>query len=367
MSRRARSDNRQGVLRAEEWMVRALAATAGTHPHPNPRVGAVVIDDGGSLVAECVHERPGAAHAEAAAVALAGERARGSTVFVTLEPCNHFGRTAPCTDALIEAGVARVVVGVADPDVRVSGDGIARLRAAGIHVVVGVISDEIEVADRAYFHHRRTGRPLVTLKAAATLDGQVAAADGTSQWITSADAREDGHRLRAAADAVVVGAGTLRVDDPRLTVRFEGYEGPQPVPVIVAGNRPLPAQARLYERNPLVYAAQPHPELPFGEVVVAWSPGGVDLTVMMKDLADRGILGVLVEGGPTLAASLLQAGLVDRMVLYIAARLGGGQGLGIFDAVFSTLEASRPVTIESVRRVGPDIRIEVALDDAGGS
>jgi diaminohydroxyphosphoribosylaminopyrimidine deaminase/5-amino-6-(5-phosphoribosylamino)uracil reductase len=280
---------------------------------------------------------------------------------VTLEPCDHTGRTPPCTTAILAAGVARVLVGAVDPDPRVSGRGLARLQAGGLEVRFGVAAVEAEALDPGYFHHRRTGRPRVTLKAALTLDGQVAGADGTSQWITSPEARADAHQLRASADAVMIGGGTLVSDDPRLTVRLPGYDGPQPRAVVVAGRRPLPPQARLWERDPIVLAPQPL-EVP-GEVVVASGPEGVDLAAGLRALGERGVLDLLVEGGPALAGALLRAGLVDRGVFYLAARLGGGLGLPVLGGRFPTLAAAREIEIVSAGRVGPDLRVEFIVKE----
>jgi diaminohydroxyphosphoribosylaminopyrimidine deaminase/5-amino-6-(5-phosphoribosylamino)uracil reductase len=344
-------------------MERALALAAGTSPHPNPRVGAVVVARDGSVLAEHAHEGPGTAHAEAAAVAAAGGAARDAIVYVTLEPCAHRGNTPPCAEQLIRAGVGSVVIGAIDPDARVNGRGVAMLRGAGIEVTISnpAVAEQV---DPGYFHHRRTGRPRVTLKAAATIDGQVAAADATSRWITSADARADGHRLRAAADAVLVGAGTLREDDPSLTVRLEGYSGRQPQAVVVAGGRPLPADRKLYGRDPLVYApAALHDPPPGITVVPAAIDEGteVDFEMMLDDLGRRGVVDLLVEGGPTVAAALLAAGLVDRLIVYLGAKVAGGHGRSMFEAEFPTLAAARDVAITQVRRLGPDLRLDVEL------
>ena len=340
----------------ERLMREAISLAAGTRPHPNPRVGALVLDVTGEVVSRAAHAGPGEPHAEALALAQAGERARGGTLVVTLEPCDHTGRTPPCTGAILGAGVVRVLVGVVDPDPRVAGRGLARLREAGLEVRAGVAGDAAEALDPAYFHHRRRGRPRVTLKAALTLDGQAAATDGTSQWITSEEARADAHRLRAEVDAVVIGAGTLAADDPLLTVRLAGYEGPQPRPVVVAGRRPLPPGARLWAREPVVLAPGPV-DVP-GEVVLAPGPGGVDLEAGLRALGDRGLLDVLVEGGPTLAGALWRARLVDRGVFYLGGRLAGGPGLPALGGIFATLAEARPVAFVSVERVGPDLRIE---------
>lgn len=347
-----------GVDRRIMW--RAVAAAAASRPHPNPRVGAVVVDGDGTVIAEAHHEGPGRPHAETVALAAAGGAAAGATLYTTLEPCDHQGRTGPCTAAIIAAGVSRVIVGAVDPDPRVQGAGVARLRAAGIEVVAGSDEGLVESTDPAYFHHRRTGRPLVTWKTAMTLDGQAAAADGTSQWITGEAARADSHRLRAASDAVVVGAGTARTDDPRLTVRGEDFDGPQPRPVIVAGRGELPAGLALWTRRPLVYAPQAR-NLPSGELVVAPGPDGVDLGAMIQDLGERGMLAVLVEGGPTLAAGLWRCGLVDRAVIYAGAVFGGGTGVPILAGTFATLPDARKAEVHSVDMAGGDVRIEVRL------
>jgi diaminohydroxyphosphoribosylaminopyrimidine deaminase/5-amino-6-(5-phosphoribosylamino)uracil reductase len=348
------------------WMEQAIGLLADTSPHPNPRVAAVVIDKDGRKAGEGAHQKAGEDHAEVIALAAAGKRAAGGTMIVTLEPCNHHGRTPPCTEALIEAGVANVIVGVTDPDIRVSGGGIGRLRDSGINVLTDVLTDEIESADPGYFHNRRTGRPLVTVKLAGTLDGQVAAADGSSQWISSAAAREDAHALRAASDAVMVGAGTLRGDDPRLDVRLEGYEGHQPRPIIVAGRDPIPTQAKVYARAPLIYAPQRFDPPEGAELEIMWHPGGVDVAAMMKDLGGRGILDLLVEGGPALARSLVQADVVDRLVVYVAARLAGGVGRSMFSGVWRTIGEARPLEIQSVTRIGPDLRVDAVLEPADG-
>jgi len=363
VSRRTDSDNRSQHDRAEEWMALAAEITAETHPHPNPRVGAVVVAVDGSVVAAAAHLGPGRRHAEAAALETAGAAAREATLVVTLEPCNHHGRTPPCTEAIISAGVSTVLVGAGDPDARVRGRGIARLREAGIEVV-GLDSAAARAVDPGYFHHRRTGRPLVTLKTAMTLDGQVAALDRTSQWITSAAARADGHRLRAASDAVLVGAGTVIADDPQLDVRLPDHDGPQPRPVVVAGRRELPANARLFERDPLVYASRHHP-LPGGEIVVVGGTGNVDLDAVLKDLGARNIVDLLVEGGATLADALWSAGLVDRVVFYFGGKLAGGAGLGPFAGSFETLRDATDVTITNVTRLGDDLRVE-AVPAKGG-
>ncbi len=371
MSRRALSDNLDRVVAdpvdeatvddgrfSASMMSRAIGLAAPTQPHPNPRVGAIVAV-GNTVVGEGAHIQAGRAHAEVIALEAAGDAAHGSTVYVTLEPCSHEGRTPPCAQALIAAGVRRVVVGAMDPDSRVRGSGIAMLEAAGIEVATGVLAAEVEANDPGYFHHRRTGLPLVTLKLAMTMDGQIAAADRTSKWVTGEDARSDGHRLRAESDVVMVGAGTLLDDDPHLDVRLDGYGGRQPRPVIVAGSRPLPGDAALFSRDPLIYA--PEPLATGGEQVVVGRGGRVDAGAMIADLGARGYVSALVEGGATLGAELVRGGHVDRIVFYLAAKLGLGRGLPAFAGEFRTITESVPLQIDAVDRIGSDLRIETRI------
>jgi diaminohydroxyphosphoribosylaminopyrimidine deaminase/5-amino-6-(5-phosphoribosylamino)uracil reductase len=323
------------------WMAeaQAAAATVRTSTSPNPWVGAVIVPAGDGPVAIGATQPPGGPHAEVVALELAGEDARGATVYVTLEPCAHHGRTPPCADALIAAGVARVVVGVADPDPRVAGAGIDALRRAGIVVDVGVGADQISASLQPYLVHRRTGRPYVVLKLAATLDGRIAAPDRTSRWITSAPARLDVHRLRAESDAIVVGAGTVRADDPALTVRDpdgRDVEGQSPRRVVLGtippGSRVLPALEHVG-----------------------------DLCPLLDRLGAEGVLQVLVEGGAGVAHRFHHEGLVDRYVIYLApALLGGDDGVAMFAGPGATTMAEVwRGRIEQVVRLGPDVRIDV--------
>jgi len=340
-------------------MRRAIELAAGRRTHPNPRVGAVIVDGTGEVVGEGAHDGVGLPHAEVIALSQASDRARGATLYVTLEPCTHQGKTPPCAGAVVEAGVSRVVIGAIDPDPRVSGSGVTSLREAGVEVETGVLEQDAEEVDPAYFHHRRTGLPLVTLKLAMTMDGAVAAQDGSSQWITSEEAREDAHRLRATMDAVIVGAGTLRMDDPRLSARVGDESLVQPVPVVVAGRQSLPVDSRIWERSPLVLSSHPV-GVPSGEVIVV---GGEDdwpdPEPAARALAERGLLDILLEGGPTLAGSWWRSGMVGRAVIYVGARVGGGTGIAPLGGDFATMAQSRPVNIRDVRMVGPDIRIEM--------
>lgn len=323
-------------------MGRALELARSERPHPNPRVGAVIVDRAGAVVAEGAHEGPGLPHAEVLALRRAGSKARGATLYVTLEPCNHVGRTGPCVDAIIEAGVDSVVMAAPDPNPDVTGNGADRLREAGVRAVFVEPADHS--SDPAYFHYHRTGLPLVTLKAALTLDGSIAARDGSSQWISNEASRRDAHELRARHDAVVVGAGTVRADDPELTVRLTGYTSPQPVPVVVKGSGELPVGAKVLARDPII--SEPGPD------------GMTDLEALCRRLADRGLLDVLVEGGATLARSFWDAGLIHRGIFYYGAKVAGGSGLAPIAGTFANLSDARAVTIVRVDRLGGDVRLE---------
>ena len=278
---------------------------------------------------------PGGPHAEVVALQAAGEAARGATMIVTLEPCAHHGRTPPCIDAIIDAGIARVVVGIEDPDPNVSGKGVARLREAGIDVEVGVCAGEVRGQLAPYLKHRSTGRPWLVLKLAASVDGRTAAPDGSSRWITGEEARTDAHRLRAESDAVIVGAGTVRADDPSLTVRH------------VAGRDPLRV---VLGRAPADAKVQPAVELEG------------DLDEVLDELGRRGVLQAVVEGGPTVAGAFHRAGLVDRYVFYLAPALFGGEdGLPLFTGPGAqTMDDVWRGRITHVERLGEDLKLELA-------
>ena len=320
----------------------AAAATARRRVAPRPWVGAVIVPGGSPDHAgfEGVTDGRSGPHAEVMAIAAAGEAAVGATLYVTLEPCSHHGVTGPCADAIIEAGIARVVIGVTDPDPKVAGEGIARLRGAGIEVEVDVCASAVAQQLAPYLHHRRTGRPLVILKLASSLDGRTAAPDGTSQWITGTEARLDVHRLRADSDAICVGAGTIRADDPTLTVRLPEVErsagDTEPLRVVL-GTAPSDA------------AVRPCLEMQG------------DLLGILDDLGSRGVLQLLVEGGATVAHAFHTAGLVDRYVLYMAPALfGGDDGVPVFSGPGAdTIDALRRGRIVEMRRVGDDLRLDL--------
>ncbi|WP_407938121.1 bifunctional diaminohydroxyphosphoribosylaminopyrimidine deaminase/5-amino-6-(5-phosphoribosylamino)uracil reductase RibD [Motilibacter rhizosphaerae] len=326
-----------------------LAALGLPTASPNPVVGCVLLAPDGTTVGEGWHERPGGPHAEVAALRDAGERARGATAVVTLEPCRHTGRTGPCTTALLEAGVRRVVYAVPDPSA-VAGGGGALLRAAGVEVEEGLLRDEAEAGNARWLFAARHSRPRVTWKYAATLDGRVAAADGTSRWITSPEARLDVHRLRAEHDAVVAGVGTVLADDAHLAVRLDEPVARQPLRVVVDSSGRTPAGARVRDDAAPTWVAT--------AAEVGTGPDGrVDLEALLRILVDRGVLTAFVEGGPTLASALLRAGLVDRVVAYVAPALLGAGPAAVADLGVTTIADARRLTVTDLRSVGPDIRI----------
>jgi diaminohydroxyphosphoribosylaminopyrimidine deaminase/5-amino-6-(5-phosphoribosylamino)uracil reductase len=309
---------------------------ARLHAPPNPWVGALVVRDG-VIVATGHTQVPGESHAEVEALRHAGELARGATMVVTLEPCCHVGRTGPCVEALIEAGIVRVIVGSLDPDPRVAGRGVVALRDAGVAVEVGVEIEAVRTQLAAYLWHRVTGRPYVVLKVAATLDGIVAMADGSSQWITSDDARRDAHLLRAQSQAILVGANTVRLDDPALTARL-GDVTLEPLRVVL-GHAPEGARV--------------HPCL----------EREGDLGAVLDELGEHDILQVLVEGGATVASAFLEAELVNHVVWYAAPAFAGSlSGRGAL-ARLSTpgIDALHRARFTDVRRVGEDVRMDLEV------
>ena len=336
-----------------------LAARGRTTTLPNPVVGCVVLDEHGVVAGEGWHERVGGPHAEVVALAAAGARARRGTAVVTLEPCAHTGRTGPCVRVLIDAGVARVVVAVSDPT-SAAGGGADLLRRAGVDVEVGVLAAEAEAVNEPWLTSVRRGRPYVTWKAAATLDGRVAAADGSSRWITGADARADVHRLRAEVDAVLVGVGTVLADDPQLTVRdAEGRDlERQPLRVVADTEGRTPARARVLAGTAQTWIAT-------GDEVGRTTDGRVDLRALLEALHRRERRHVLLEGGPTLAAAAVRAGLVDRLVAYVApALLGAGPPL-MGDVGVDTIADALRWDLVDVTRVGGDVRLTLRPPASG--
>ena len=357
--------------RALELAARGLGRTS-----PNPAVGAVVVGDG-EIVGEGFHERAGAPHAEPNALAEAGERAHGATLYVSLEPCRHHGRTPPCTEAIIRAGIRRVVYACEDCDDRCAGQGARTLTEAGIEVACGPLAEQARRLNEAYFKHKRTGLPFVTVKLALSLDGKTATADGESRWITGPAARERVHRMRDHSDAVMVGIGTVRADDPALTTRLPG--GRDALRVIVDSGAYTPPTARVVAGTsaaPCLVAVSPAaPEecvaalqaagaetlvVPFYDSPHEVSAMGLDLQVLLAELGRRDIMSILLEGGPTLAAGALGAGLVDKLVLFYAPLIiGGADALpALGDLGVMKLTDAPRLRITAVERVGEDMLVE---------
>jgi diaminohydroxyphosphoribosylaminopyrimidine deaminase/5-amino-6-(5-phosphoribosylamino)uracil reductase len=320
----------------------ALAATPGVATGPNPRVGCVLLAPDGSVVGEGYHHGAGTPHAEIEALRQAGPLARGATAVVTLEPCNHTGRTGPCSLALIDAGVVRVVHAQSDPN-PVAAGGARRLADAGVEVVGGLLAAEAAALNPIWTFAVTHGRPFVTWKAASTLDGRVAANDGTSRWITSADSRAEVHTLRAQVDAVIVGIGTVLEDDPHLAVRVDGVVLPrevQPLRVVV-GRRDIPDGARVLDGAAPTLQVREH-----------------DPSAVLAVLRDRDVQHVLLEGGPTLAAAFIRAGLVDAVRWYVAPALLGAGAHALGSVGINSIADALRLQITDVTRVGDDVRID---------
>ena len=340
-----------------------LAARGRGRVSPNPLVGAVVVDRSGAVAGEGWHRRAGGPHAEVEALGAAGGRARGGTLFCNLEPCSFHGRTPPCAEAVIAAGVRRVVCALQDPDPRVDGRGFQRLREAGVEVEVGARAAEAEEQNAAYLHHRRTGRPLVVLKLGQSLDGRIAAASGASRWITGEPARRDAHRWRSWVDAVAVGAGTVLTDDPALTVRH--VRGRDPRPLVVDGRLRCRPSARVFAGREPILATAASSSAParrrYAERgVEVWPLPDEGAVFEMGDLWERageaGLTSVLLEGGSGLAAAALRARSVDRVMIYIAPRLLGGDALaGVGELGLQSPEETPILKQVRTRRLGEDL------------
>jgi diaminohydroxyphosphoribosylaminopyrimidine deaminase/5-amino-6-(5-phosphoribosylamino)uracil reductase len=363
--RATRPDGREAeaMRRAIALAARGLGATS-----PNPVVGCVILDAAGQRAGEGWHRRAGGPHAEVHALAEAGDAARGGTALVTLEPCNHTGRTGPCAQALIDAGITRVVYAVADPNPKASG-GAATLTAAGVDTEAGLLAGEAEAGNAAWLTAVRRARPFVRWKYAATLDGRIAAADGTSRWITGPEARADVHRLRAEADAVVVGSGTARADDPHLAAR--GVPGAvQPLRVVVDSQaRAVAPGARvLDDAAPTLIAVaadapadRVEPLERHAEVMrlprAAGGRRGLDVPALLAELYRRDVRSVLLEGGPTLAGAFAAAGVVDEVTAYLAPALLGDGPQALAAAGITTIAEALRLHVAAVAPLGPDLRI----------
>jgi len=354
-------DDAQAMSLALDWAARAMFITT-----PNPRVGCVIVRDGQVLGAGHTLP-PGQAHAEVQALRDAAERGhhvRGATAYVTLEPCSHFGRTPPCADALVQSGVARVVAAVADPNPLVAGQGLARLREAGIEVACGVLEDQAREMNIGFFSRMQRGRPWVRMKAAASLDGKTALHDGRSQWITSAAARDDGHWWRARACAVLTGIGTVMQDDPQMTVR--AVQTPrQPRRIVIDSRLQIDPAARILEGGGTwiaTAASNPDKEARLREqgaeiLRLPDAQGKVDLAALIQELGRRQINEVHVEAGAKLNGSLIRAECVDELLLYFAPSLiGEARGMFVLPAL-EDLAAQRRLAFHETTQIGPDLRI----------
>ena len=353
----------------------AQARRGEGHTHPNPAVGAVVVK-GGRVVGRGFHERAGAPHAEVVALREAGRAAKGATLYSTLEPCNHHGRTPPCVDAVLAAGIRRVVVASFDPNPLVSGKGLRRLRRAGVVVTTRVLQPESDALNRPFFKYMRTGLPWVTLKAAVTLDGKLATVGGDSKWVTGEPARRQVHELRSRVDAVLVGAGTVEADDPQLTARIPG--GRNPLRVVLDSQLRLSPRRRVFAPDALTVVATAAPgrsaraERLHGVGVDTWhlpaGEGGVALEPLLRRLAAAGQLHVLVEGGAGVFTSFLRAGLVDELQLYVAPRLLGAPGMGwVGELGIGRMADALQFRLAGLEQVGEDARVTLlpALPFAG--
>lgn len=354
------------MRRAIRLAVRARGRTA-----PNPPVGAVVVADG-QIVGSGYHRGPGLPHAEVEALREAGSRANGATLYVTLAPCSTVGRTPACTPEVITSGVARVVIGAPDPNPREGEGSVPLLTAAGISVTQGVALPETTELISGFAHWITTGTPLVTVKLAVTLDGRVAAADGSSQWITGPSARRDAHRLRSYSGAVIVGIGTVLADDPRLTVRLRGFDGPQPLRVVLDSCARTPLGAHVLDGGApaCVAVSSKAPEDALAQIRAtgaevlraATHEGRVDASDVLAELGRRGITDVLVEGGPSVAGDLIERKLADRFVFYVAPRLLGSLGTpAIAGLMIPTIGDALDLQFTRVTRTGADIRIDAKL------
>ncbi len=350
----------------------ALAKQGWYSTAPNPRVGAVIVNQG-VLVGEGAHLQAGEPHAEVFALRQAGQQAKGATAYVSLEPCSHYGRTPPCSLALIQAGVARVVIGMQDPNPLVAGKGMAMLREAGIEVIGPLLPQEAEVLNPGFCKRMRNGLPWVRLKMAASLDGRTAMADGESQWITSPEARLDVQYGRAQSGAVLSTAKTVMADDAALNVRPEGLQPLasgksylQPLRVILDARLEIPQQARLWQQpGPILWVYAGQQSLPAwaqqlgvqGLSLAYDSAQGFDLLALLRFLAERQVNELWVEAGATLAASLVKQALVDEYWLYLAPKLLGADARPLLAMNFPSLAASKALTLKSCQVIGSDLRL----------
>jgi diaminohydroxyphosphoribosylaminopyrimidine deaminase/5-amino-6-(5-phosphoribosylamino)uracil reductase len=331
---------------------------------PNPRVGCVIVKNN-QIVGEGWHQRAGEGHAEVNAIKEAGLKAKDADCYVTLEPCSHYGRTPPCADALINAGVKRVFIAMTDPNPRVAGSGIAKLKAAGIEVTVGILEQQAENLNIGFCKRMRIGRPYVRSKMAMSIDGRTAMASGESKWITGPAARQDVQKLRARSSAILTGIGTVLADDPALSVRPEGWYPQQiirqPLRVVVDSQLRIPVDAKIFQDNAQVLIATSgavNMMLPAEVCNLPSNNNQVDLSALMTELAKREINEVMVEAGSQLNGALLQSGLIDELVIYMAPKIMGDGANGLFHLPdFTTMAQNIDLQITDIRAVGPDWRI----------
>lgn len=355
------------------YMVRALQlAERGLFTtHPNPRVGCVIVN-GEEIVGEGWHQKAGGPHAEIHALQQAGENARGATAYVTLEPCSHHGKTPPCADALIAAGISRVVIAMQDPNPQVAGSGIERLRESGIEVSAGLLEAEARALNPGFILRMSEGRPFIRCKMAMSLDGRTAMASGESQWITGADAREDGQRLRARSSAIMTGVGTVLADDPQMTVRLEGEAVTTPLRIVLDPHLSTPISAKILQGDAptLIVTAVDEPAIQqqFEEagIEVISVPGcndTIDLPALMQILANREINEIHLEAGATLSGAMLHEGLIDELNIYMAAKLMGSGARALFNTPGLELLADAvDLDIIDIRAVGADWRIRAMVN-----
>lgn len=359
-----------------KYMQRALAIAVGGigFVSPNPLVGCVIVK-AGRIVGEGYHERYGGPHAEVNALRAAGSEARGATLYVTLEPCCHTGKTPPCVDAVLQAGVGRVVMAMRDPNPQVAGGGVVRLHDAGIEVTLGIGEAEARRLNETFLHYIETQRPFVTLKCAVTLDGKIATRTGASRWITGGPARDQVHRMRHAADALLVGSGTALQDDPQLTTRLPGGGGVNPLRIVVDSRLRLPVGSQLAVVAPdcrtLVATSERAPvekqrQLENQGVEIlrlpSYADGRVNIEALFAALGARGVADLLVEGGATLSATLLQRRLVDKIVVFVAPKIIGGDGINVVAALgVETMADALQFYGMTSQSVGEDVMLEAYL------
>ena len=347
------------------YMARAikLAAKPVFSPHPNPRVGCVIVNNG-KIVGEGFHEFAGGPHAEVNALQLAGNEAKQSTVYVTLEPCSHFGRTPPCADALLKAQVAEVIVAMKDPNPKVAGKGLEKLKQAGIKISFGLLAQQAKELNKGFIKRMLHNMPWVCSKIAMSIDGRTSMSSGESKWITGSQARKDVQVLRARTHAILTGSGTVLADDPQLTVREFAKSTPgfrQPVRIVVDGQKKLPATAKIFqETGETILAVKAAGDLNCTYIEVKSDSEKIDLSLLLKELAKKEINEVLVEAGPGLNGALLSQGLIDELIVYMATDVMGDDANGMFHLPqLKSMQQKIPLTCKDVRKIGNNIRFKL--------